>query len=245
MILRWSTGREFAPMADVREAVRLSASAPDSWQYALAMAELADAELWHEVPSGAARAEEAVRLARACGSKKALTYALTARVISRCMAFEGEELTDPQIDSQEAQAAAAEVRDFYAYSHATLWASNLIDGWQAVPRTTWCAVAGRRLISLGAPHTYVSWLAAHEAIGLLALGDWRAVLSVFGTLWVRRRGRWLRPNPAASPRCWPGGRVGWRKRRRTWRGPTSLRGAVRLPRPSVRRGARRGGSRRR
>jgi hypothetical protein len=64
MILRWSTGREFAPMADVREAVRLSAGAPDSWQYALALAELADAELWHKVPSGPARAEEAARAAR-------------------------------------------------------------------------------------------------------------------------------------------------------------------------------------
>jgi DNA-binding CsgD family transcriptional regulator len=174
MILRWSTGREFAPMADVGEAVRLSANTPDSWQYALAMAELADAELWHEVPSGAARAEEAVRLARACGSKKALAHALTARVMSRCMAFEGEELTDPQIDAQEAQVAAAEVRDFYAYSHATLWASNLIDGLASRPSNDVVRRGREHLISLGAPHTYVSWLAAHEAIGLLALGDWRA-----------------------------------------------------------------------
>ena len=90
MILRLSTGREFAGLADVREAVRLSAGAPDSWQHALAVAELADAELWHGVPSGPARAEEAVQLARACGSKKALTYALTAHVMSRCMASEGE-----------------------------------------------------------------------------------------------------------------------------------------------------------
>jgi DNA-binding CsgD family transcriptional regulator len=174
MILRWSTGREFAPLADVREAVRLSAGAPDSWQHALAVAELADAELWHEVPTGPTRAEEAVRLARACESKKALAYALTARVMSRCMAFDGEELTDPLIDSQEAQAAAAEVRDFYAYSHATLWASNLIDGPASRPSNDVVRRGRERLISLGAPHTYVSWLAANEARGLLTLGDWRA-----------------------------------------------------------------------
>ena len=147
---------------------------PDSWQYALAMAELADAELWHEVPSGPARAEEAVRLARACGSKKALTYALTARVMSRCMAFDGEGLTDAQIDSQEAQAAAAEVRDFFAYSHATLWAGNCIDSHMSRPSLDVVRRGREALISLGAPHTYVSWLAADEAVGLLMLGDWRA-----------------------------------------------------------------------
>ncbi len=174
MILRWSTGREFAPLADVREAVQLSAGAPDSWQHAVAVAELADAELWHEVPSGAARAEEAVRLARACGSQRALAYALTARVVSRCVAFDGEDLTDPQIDSQEAQAAAAEARDFYAYSHATLWASNLIDGRASRPSNDVVRRGRERLITLGAPHTYVSWLAGHEAGGLLTLGDWRA-----------------------------------------------------------------------
>ncbi len=174
MLLRWSTGREFAPLADVREAVRLSADGPDSWQHAMAVAELADAELWHEVPSGPARAEEAVRLARACGSKKALAYALTARAMSRCVAFDGEDLTDPQIDSQEAQAAAAQVRDFYAYSHATLWASNLIDGPASRPSNAVVRRGRETLITLGAPHTYVSWLAGHEAGGLLTLGDWRA-----------------------------------------------------------------------
>jgi DNA-binding CsgD family transcriptional regulator len=172
MILRLSTGREFAGLADVREAVRLSAGAPESWQYALSVAEPGEDEMWHDVPSGPARAEEAVQLARACDSKKALTYALTARVMARCMASDGGELTDAQIDSREAQAAAAEVRDFFAYSHATLWAGNCID----VGRRRLDVVRRGReaLISLGAPHTYVSWLAADEASELLLLGDWRA-----------------------------------------------------------------------
>jgi DNA-binding CsgD family transcriptional regulator len=175
MILRLSTGREFAGLADVREAVRLSAGDPDSWQYALAVAELADAELWHDVPSGPARAEEAVRLARACNSKKALAYALTARVMSRCMAYvDGEDMAEAQRVSKEAQAAAAEVRDFFAYSHATLWAGNCID--THVSRSVLELVRRSReaLIRFGGPHTYVSWLAADEAGGLLMLGDWRA-----------------------------------------------------------------------
>jgi DNA-binding CsgD family transcriptional regulator len=174
MILRLSTGREFAGLADVREAVRLAAGDPGSWQYALAVAELADAELWHDVPSGPARAEEAVRLARACDSKKALAYALTAQVMSRCMAYDGEDLAEAQRDSREAQAAAAEVRDFFAYSHATLWAGNCIESHMSRRHLDVVSRGRETLTSLGAPHTYVSWLAASEASGLLMLGDWRA-----------------------------------------------------------------------
>jgi len=91
--------------------------------------------------------------------------------MSRSKAINRDELTDAQIDSQEAQAAAAESRDFYAYSHATLWASNLIDGPASRPANDVVRCGRETLISLGAPHTYVSWLAAYEAIGLLTLGD--------------------------------------------------------------------------
>ena len=174
MILRLSTGREFAGLADVREAVRLSSSNPDSWQYALAVAELADVELWHDVPFGPSRAEQAVQLARACGSKKVLAYALTARVMAQVMTLDDEALPDAQADSQEAQAAAAEVRDFWAYGHATLWAANCIDGPVSRSRIEVVRRGREALISLGAPHTYVSLLAADEAGGLLLLGDWRA-----------------------------------------------------------------------
>lgn len=50
MLLRHSTGREFAALTDVREAVRLSAPYPTIAEHALAMAELAHAELWNAVP---------------------------------------------------------------------------------------------------------------------------------------------------------------------------------------------------
>jgi hypothetical protein len=82
MELRLMTGREFSGLDDLQEAVRISAPHPDSWEHALAMAELARWELRHNLPSGPARADEAVRLARACGSAKALTYALTAKVLA-------------------------------------------------------------------------------------------------------------------------------------------------------------------
>jgi hypothetical protein len=53
MRLRTFTGREFHGLDDVREAARLSASYQQSWEHALAMAELANAEMWracHPVP---------------------------------------------------------------------------------------------------------------------------------------------------------------------------------------------------
>ena len=170
MHLRLSTGRAFAALDDVREAVRISASYPDSTEHALAVAELAHAELWHDEPSGPARAEEAVRLARACGSDKALAYALTANVMRRVIAWDGGGLPE----AEEAQAAAAHARDFWAFSHAALWAGNCLDGpasWEVIE--CWRR-AREEMTSMGAPHTYVAWMSASEASGLLLLGDWRA-----------------------------------------------------------------------
>jgi DNA-binding CsgD family transcriptional regulator len=170
MLLRLSTGRAFAALDDVREAVRVSAQYPDSAEYALAVAELADAELWHDEPSGPARAQEAVRLARACGSDKALAYALTANVVRQVIAGGGEGLAE----AQEAQAAAACARDFWAFSHAALWTGNCIDG-PVSREVTECLLRARvEMTSLGAPHTYAAWISASEALGLLLLGDWHA-----------------------------------------------------------------------
>ena len=67
-----------------------------------------------------------------------------------------------------------EVRDFFAYSHATLWAGNCTDSHMSRPFLDVVRRGREALISFGAPHTYVSWLAADEAKGLLLLGDWRA-----------------------------------------------------------------------
>jgi DNA-binding CsgD family transcriptional regulator len=169
MELRLSTGRDFAALDDVQEAVRISAGHPDSAEHALAMAELAQAELWHSEPSGSAHAQEAVRLARACGSAKALTYALTANV----MASVQDDNPGVLAEAEEAQAAAAQARDFWAYVHATLWAGNSIDGKASREVIERWRRGREEMTSLGAPHAYVAWLSAVEASGLLQRGDWR------------------------------------------------------------------------
>jgi predicted ATPase len=77
--LHEQTGRAPSSGYDARAAVQLSAAYPESMAYALAVTELAAEELWDGLPSGRARADEAVRLARACGSAKALAEALIVK----------------------------------------------------------------------------------------------------------------------------------------------------------------------
>ena len=84
MYLRDETGRDFASLADATEAVDLSAGHPGSAEHALAVADSRnESKCCTTCRPGRARADEAVDLAVACGSTKALTYALSARVMAR------------------------------------------------------------------------------------------------------------------------------------------------------------------
>jgi DNA-binding CsgD family transcriptional regulator len=180
MQLRLMTGQGLVVIDDVREAVRISAPHPNQWEHALAMAELAHCEMWNGELAGPARAQEAVRLARACGSAKALTYALTANAISRA-GGDREGLAEVQ----EAQLAAVGARDFFAFVHATLWAGMLVDGPASSDVIELQGRAREQMVSLRAPHTYVAWLSANEAYGLLLRGEWRLCVErlrvVFGS----------------------------------------------------------------
>jgi DNA-binding CsgD family transcriptional regulator/tetratricopeptide (TPR) repeat protein len=171
--LQRQTGRAATTVADARAAVRLSAEYPDSVEHALAVAWLASQELWGGLPSGPERADEAVRLARASGSARALVYALISRVIVRVLAGDSGGLAE----AQEAQAAAAKARDFAAFGVAAAWASNCLDI-SAASRDVIEHLRRSReeLTTLGAPHCYVAWLSANEAFGLVLLGDWRAAI---------------------------------------------------------------------
>ena len=127
MHLRFLTGRDFFPVADMQEAVRLASVDPQSPEYALAVAELVDAGLWHDEATAPARAEEAIRLARACGSDRALTYALVAWVMARLMTDEPGRFEAGVAVAEEARAAAARNHDFFGFVHATLWAANCLE----------------------------------------------------------------------------------------------------------------------
>jgi DNA-binding CsgD family transcriptional regulator/tetratricopeptide (TPR) repeat protein len=177
MHLRFLSGREFFEVGPMRDAVRLAATDRSSPQYALAVAELADAELWHGLRTGPDRAREAVGLARACGSDRALTYALVADVMARIFGEEAHELGEIPAglaEAEEARAAARRTCDFFGFVHATLWAGNCMD----YRFSRWVLEHLRRcrqeMTDLGAPHAYVAWLSTNEALGLLLIGEWRA-----------------------------------------------------------------------
>ncbi len=168
--LRDETGRDFASLADATEAVDLSAGHPGSAEHALAVANFATVEMLHDLPSGRARADEAVDLAVACGSTRALTYALSARVMAR---WGVDRAGTGVADAERAQAAAAEVRDYWAFTWAVIRACDNMDGPPSRAVIEYLRRSREHLTSLGGPHTYVAMLSGIEAFGLLLLGEWR------------------------------------------------------------------------
>jgi DNA-binding CsgD family transcriptional regulator len=170
--LQLTTGRPPFTDDDLRDAVRISSAMPNGAQHALATAELAWVEMWHRKPSGPALAQEAVRLARACGSPTALAYALTAEVTARVLAGDGGGFAT----AQEAQSAALQAGDFHAFVHAALWAGYCLGGPASREAVEHWSRARKQLTALGSPHRHVAWLSASEAQGLLLLGEWRRCL---------------------------------------------------------------------
>ncbi|HYN29702.1 MAG TPA: AAA family ATPase [Dermatophilaceae bacterium] len=174
MGLRLSAGVEFAGLADVREAVRLSEPHPDSAEHALALAELAHAELWHGVDTGEEHAVRSVEVARASGDPQALAYALTARVMARVFRDDPGGLAE----AETAQRAAFEARDWWAYVHAAMWHANSLDCWDTSVVLELVGRAREVAAEADAPHCYVALLASSEADGLLHLGRWRECTSL-------------------------------------------------------------------
>ena len=166
--LRFSTGEGFLDPLELGRAVELAAAQPESWQHALALAELAHASLWQDDPAAPDIATSALARARACGHPRALAYALAA---SSMLAVFEDRFEDALRFGREAVAAAAEARDGWAFVHATLWEANAVD---CATSPDWRAMVGRRraeLSDLGMPSAYVAWLAGNEAFGHLHAGD--------------------------------------------------------------------------
>jgi predicted ATPase len=89
MHLRFSLARAFIDQTEMREAVRLSASAPKSAEHALALAELAHADIWSDDPLAPEHARAALEAARASGDSRASAYALTANAMVAVVAEDG------------------------------------------------------------------------------------------------------------------------------------------------------------
>jgi DNA-binding CsgD family transcriptional regulator len=170
MQLRFLCGRSFLVSADMREAVRLAAVEADSWQHALALAELAHAESFEDGPGESAHAGLALSLGRAAGDPRALCYALTANAVvavKRGKSQEGREL------AREALAEAVKAGDYWAFCHAATWEANATASWPSLLNPEMLRTHREEMIALGAPHTYIAILSAAEVSSRFAIGEWR------------------------------------------------------------------------
>lgn len=168
--LEGQTGHKSTSAPTALEAMRLSAPYPDSIEYAMAVASLAAAEAWDGTASARAWADEAIRLARACGSPRALAAALIASVVIRVFAADPAALDD----ARQAQAAATEAKDFLTVVDAAGWVGNSLDVSAASREVIDHSRRTREeLAAMGAPPSYMAGLSATEAFGLALLGDWR------------------------------------------------------------------------
>lgn len=169
-LLRFSTGLEFLSGSQLLRAVVLAREVPGSWQHAYALAELAHVGLWKNDPEAPARAARSLEIAQKAGNPRALSYALTANSMA---ALFGERKAEARALAARAASAAERARDFWALVHATAWEANATETWIS-PRFAGLMRAGReRLAELGAPHVYLSKMAADEASSYLAIGRWR------------------------------------------------------------------------
>lgn len=167
MHLRFMAGKSFIEVGEMREAVRLASVDASSPEYALALAELAHAELWAELPEGEEHAREAMAVARDANDPRALAHALAAGSMAALYAG------DPALAralGEPAVAAGLEAHDWFAYVHALLWEANAVETWAS----GWFADRMRtrrvELAAQGGPQAYVAWLSANEAVSLLVVG---------------------------------------------------------------------------
>ncbi|WP_269747762.1 helix-turn-helix transcriptional regulator [Agromyces laixinhei] len=167
MHLRFMGGQGFIDLDEMTEAVRLAAADPSSPQYALALAELAHAELWADVPGAEAHAREAIDVARTANDPRALAHALAAGSMAATFAEDG---AAGRAYGEEGVAAAIVARDWFAYVHALLWEANAVETWASEWYANQMRAGRLRLAELGGPQSYIGWLSAGEAASLLAVG---------------------------------------------------------------------------
>ena len=110
------------PVDDDREAVRLSALGNDREEQAVCLASLSESESWAgDVEAAARHATEAVTVATASGSLRALALAMAARCTTRWT-------TEPSLDdADEAMRLALASDDVEAIGHACLTRANALE----------------------------------------------------------------------------------------------------------------------
>jgi DNA-binding CsgD family transcriptional regulator len=171
MLLRTATGAGFIEVEDLRVAAELASIAPSSWQYALALAEIAHAGTWTGEPRAARHAATALAIARASGNPKALCYALVSNAI---VAGDNDRPEAALALATEAVAQALAARDWWGFVHAAIWETNVSTTQMSLGMAENLRQRREQLATAGAPHNALARLAAVEASAWLWVGNWRA-----------------------------------------------------------------------
>lgn len=170
MHLRFRTGRGFMVSAEAREALRLAAAHPASWQYAFALAELGHTQVFERDPAASATVDNAVQVAAASRSDEAIAYALSAQGLlagTRYDAGESRRLGDLVFE------ASVRAHDFWPVIRCAIWEATALRSRRRGADSL--AARRSRLSSAGAPHSCVATIAAYEAAEWLIVGDIQAV----------------------------------------------------------------------
>ena len=170
MLVRVTAAVEFYSLADAEGAVELASVDQSSWQYALALAELAHVRFWDGDIQAAGVAAEALAIARAAGEPTALSFALTAVAM---LDVEGDRPDAASRLAAEAVDQAAAARDWWAYVHAVNWENNALPEPFGQESAAHLRRRRQQLAELGGPDPYLIQLSAEEAELDLELGDWR------------------------------------------------------------------------
>lgn len=185
------TGSASAVVADFERAVALTDPFPDSKERVLALAHLANFEVFEGIAAGAGHAAEAVHLAEALGADDALAWALVVRAQTSWGTHDGV------VDAERAWALARGVDETELLIRVSV---NVCNSFESVGQLAASASLSREVFALmrerGSAQG-ISCTGARAALTLVQLGQWDVARSIIReTLALRLNTRW-----GAAARC--------------------------------------------
>ncbi|GAA4048208.1 LuxR family transcriptional regulator [Agromyces indicus] len=172
--LRFRVGGDLADSAPAREALRLASDHPDSREYALALVELAHAEILEGDPACAVHAAEAVQRATALGDTEVLSSALaTTGQVAALM----RDLPRARELAERTRAIALPARHFWSAMLASFWEAYAEPDYRSAARTLSAIRAD--LEAAGAPYVVTATVALTEARTRITIGEIPAARAAF------------------------------------------------------------------
>ncbi|GAA1796681.1 AAA family ATPase [Agromyces neolithicus] len=168
--LEFRLGGELSTSATAREAFALAEHAPESREYALALSELAHAEIIEGDPRSAEHTRDAVELATRLGDTEALSYALAG---SAQLAALTRDLANVSRLAEQTFAVALPAGHFEPARLAAMWDAYSMPGYRKAAERL--RGLRHRLAAAGARRLSIAPLAGMEASAWLTIGETSAV----------------------------------------------------------------------